>query len=829
MTSGSDRYAGIVVAGTTGMGKTRFSEEVAKALPSSRRIMFLRHGGVPRQRHALPPADHIAASSLETLAAATRSARPVVVVDDAHHLDSATARTLRDVAQRRSVDLLVTVTTELDHAPAILGPRKDSHLSRVDLRALDTDATRHLATNLLGDRLLHTAASHFAALAEGNPRLLCELVHAACEQGMIVAHPEGWDVTDGVPWSPALLDILSRMLRHLNADEVRALDLIAVAEPASLPVLETLTDTGSLVGLEERHLLRVVLPPVPRTAGTTVSQCPSVRLGLRLLGHFLRERMPELKRRALLRTWIDAYEREPPVGHDDRLRVLDWRLQAALPVGVQNLLEAAQLAYHMEDLKAAARFTECAWNQQQSLDTVAAHGRSLVALGDFASADRLLDATDPEPAVQDLRSRSLLLQGRFDDARPLIATMTGVQLQHHQAMAAYFQGRFADSLRLAEPLLAHGDPVVEREAGVFVMAALCHAGRPLDALRLHRRLADDDTAPDTCRAAFHVHSLDEVHALALADCGTLDEAQQILLHPGGAAVPGRHITVDARRGLALGMVLLERGRPRQALPHLTLTSTYDTGWDLWRQRALVYRALACAALPDRAAAARVADALPALGCSYFMAHHAVALGWSATAGARRAEAADLLAEAAALHRSRGAHGDVAILVHEMTRLGLARHTSPFWDISVQGPLLQARLDYGRAVAMKDPDLLHEAAGVFAACGTDLCAAEAYAELARLYAHSGNERRATAARLRATALAARCEGAVTPALQGLKEAQPLSSRESEIAVLVAQGLTDREIAERLTISVRTVGNHLYRIYRKLGVENRRALRGLQTWH
>ena len=48
---------------------------------------------------------------------------------------------------------------------------------------------------------------------------------------------------------------------------------------------------------------------------------------------------------------------------------------------------------------------------------------------------------------------------------------------------------------------------------------------------------------------------------------------------------------------------------------------------------------------------------------------------------------------------------------------------------------------------------------------------------------------------------------------------LTSREQEVALLVAQGLTNREISTRLGISERTAGNHVARILRKLGLRSR----------
>ena len=51
---------------------------------------------------------------------------------------------------------------------------------------------------------------------------------------------------------------------------------------------------------------------------------------------------------------------------------------------------------------------------------------------------------------------------------------------------------------------------------------------------------------------------------------------------------------------------------------------------------------------------------------------------------------------------------------------------------------------------------------------------------------------------------------------------LSAREIEIIQLVAEGLTNQEIADRLTISKRTVDNHVSNVFTKTGSKNRVAL-------
>jgi DNA-binding NarL/FixJ family response regulator/tetratricopeptide (TPR) repeat protein len=58
--------------------------------------------------------------------------------------------------------------------------------------------------------------------------------------------------------------------------------------------------------------------------------------------------------------------------------------------------------------------------------------------------------------------------------------------------------------------------------------------------------------------------------------------------------------------------------------------------------------------------------------------------------------------------------------------------------------------------------------------------------------------------------------------GDRDQHRLSDREAEVARLVAQGLSNAEVAERLFISSRTVATHLHHIYRRLELPSRAAL-------
>jgi DNA-binding NarL/FixJ family response regulator len=59
------------------------------------------------------------------------------------------------------------------------------------------------------------------------------------------------------------------------------------------------------------------------------------------------------------------------------------------------------------------------------------------------------------------------------------------------------------------------------------------------------------------------------------------------------------------------------------------------------------------------------------------------------------------------------------------------------------------------------------------------------------------------------------------------ASELTAQELQVARLAASGLSNREIGLQLLLSPRTVGAHLYRIFPKLGITSRAALRDALT--
>jgi DNA-binding CsgD family transcriptional regulator len=127
--------------------------------------------------------------------------------------------------------------------------------------------------------------------------------------------------------------------------------------------------------------------------------------------------------------------------------------------------------------------------------------------------------------------------------------------------------------------------------------------------------------------------------------------------------------------------------------------------------------------------------------------------------------------------------------------------------------------HARAAADRDPAGLLAVAERFASLGLNLFAAEAAANAFNRLRQTRSGRVVEAARTFAGLLDL-CEDPRTPGL--IINRTRLSPREHQIATLAAAGETSRDIAEKLYLSVRTIDNHLRRVYAKLDVSGRGEL-------
>ena len=143
---------------------------------------------------------------------------------------------------------------------------------------------------------------------------------------------------------------------------------------------------------------------------------------------------------------------------------------------------------------------------------------------------------------------------------------------------------------------------------------------------------------------------------------------------------------------------------------------------------------------------------------------------------------------------------------------------------VEGPRAQIAARFADALRAGDAAELVAVSGDLERMGDLVAAVDAAAHAALAYRRENLRGSALGCSTRADALAKRC-GASTPALRQASETLPLTPREREVVTLIGQGMSNRAVAERLTLSYRTVENHLHNAMTKTGTTNREELAAL----
>jgi ATP/maltotriose-dependent transcriptional regulator MalT len=199
-------------------------------------------------------------------------------------------------------------------------------------------------------------------------------------------------------------------------------------------------------------------------------------------------------------------------------------------------------------------------------------------------------------------------------------------------------------------------------------------------------------------------------------------------------------------------------------------------------------------------------------------------GWLAAAEGTVSLAVEKALDAAHLAAESGQHGFELLALHDAVRFGDRECIPRLLELTttVGGALSEAYRAHATAVVESRPDGVLEAAEHFERLGALLSAADAFADASTLYRAADNRRQAVDAAAQADRLAGMCGGIRTPALKIAANPLPISAREREIAELIAAGASNKQIAERLVLSVRTVEGHIYRACAKVGVGDRDAL-------
>jgi DNA-binding NarL/FixJ family response regulator len=844
---------GVVLVGAYGTGKTYLARQALDQLHGQAFVVQIRGSSTS---HAMSYGalssllceleEDLVSSPLAVLRGITQLLRGraggksiLVFVDNVQDLDELAAMVLTQLAANGTVQLVVTCQ-DLPKAPrGIVGLWKDGLLHRVDVRPFTQQDVLQWLGATLGGPVSQACSEVLYNASGGNPRFLEAILHEQLRAGTLVQSEGIWVLT-GRPleYSRSMTDTVFTALSSISAAEKLVTEVLALAGTLTLDHLISVSDPAAIDALQQRGYLTVVH-----------GDPSSVSLTNPLVANVIRKEVPAGRSRDLLAGVVACadFSVMPPSAE---LSLAAWAVDCGMPMEEGKALYAAGLANRAGNPALALRLIALLHDPAGQAAAVAERIRALIGLGELAKARGLaLDPAavadaplrrwvdimllrsallcsddgaeaDPRAPLDEVHARLKIEEAGSDpDAQVLLDMREELSLA--QAQVAVHDGRYREALSGLTRLVNEGRSTECRTlAGSLLAALLALTGRGAEATSLMRSVRVSRSEIDV---PLPVHTLPASALVGLLTAAST--AQDAATAGAGSSIfLAAHLATS--RELGTGVLDAYCGRSERALERLLPALSQLKQLDPDSTSALAAASIAYA----YALKGEIDLALEYLhvsqreqkrtsrwvlsACSYFQLLTSAELASKEKAIVRLFGLAD---EA----RSRHATALELMFLSAAVRLGSNGGTERLVAVAsnVQSTLGRQCEAFGTGILRRNSAMLLDVAREASAAGNVIFARDV-ARAALKIASDASDRNA----MRAAQQLIR-GGAPAPAGGG--HASPgdgqLTAREHEVASMAAAGVSNKDIAAKMHISVRTVEGHLYQIYGKLQVTSRAELR------
>ena len=829
------------MVGPAGVGKTVLARETARRF-ATRHPRALSHwiSATASARHVPFGAfSHLvqmpgASESVALLQSARaslcgESTQPVLIaVDDAHLLDNLSAALVHQLALTSAARLVITARSGEPVPDAITTLWKDAVIRRVDIEPFDRTQTTRLVELALGGPLETASANRIFTMSQGNPLYLRHLVEGAEQAGALRVVDGVWQLRGQTTLTRQLSELIESHLAGMTPAVRDVVDFLSVEEPLPVDVLSQLVSAQAVESAEKSGVV-------------TLSQRGHdlvVHSAHPLYTESVRASMGRMAARRLRTSLVAVLGTRTAEHVSDRLRLAALAIDSDLPPEVPDILTASWQAMQLGDLALGERLARGALSRSDGLPARLALAHSLSWQGRGRETDEALAPVDhtglseweltawtlPKAANQFWMLKDSERAVEFLQTMRARVTLPA-PLQTIDALAATFAMNSGDPRRSIDVATT----VLESTDADDLAIAWASSAAAISCARTGR-LADVEGLVQRCLQAQHpglvryAAGLGEVQTALVQ--GQIDTAEESARHYLGFAdfeQPGRAIGE-----VILGQVLIAKGDLGGAIGVLRQAGAAlrQTGYS-WGPMGLSHLAKALGQRGDAAGAQEVllkAEESHGMRSAIYTPELNLARAWTrASAGDVRGAVA-AARDAVAYAVRTGQRAQALLAHHDAVRLGDTQAVTGVGRIVAEldcglGPIV---LRHAQGVATRDGSLLDSVSADLALIGMNCAAADAVAQAAVAFELSGDRKRALGARARTAELRRLAGGAKTPALEAVLNPLPLSGRQREVALMVAAGLSNKAIAEKLTISVRTVETHVYHACTKLDVADRTML-------
>ncbi len=839
--------SGVVISGATGVGKSRFARAALAAV--AERGCEVRWVVGASSAHSIPLGAFTAwarsdavdtvqllRAVIESLTAAAAGVTVVVGIDDVHLLDDLSTFVVHQIVQRNAAKVIVTVRDGEPIPAAVQEIWKVGRFERLCLQPLSLDETAALLSGALAGPVDPDAAERLWTLTQGNVLYLQNIVEQEVSDGRIVQQRGRWRWTGDPVVPPSLVEMIETRIGTLPGPVGEVVDALAIGEPIELGALRRVTDADAVEEADIRGLITL----------ESVAGSVEVRVAHPLYGEVRRGRAAPTRLRRIRGLVVAALAASDDA---DDIRVVVRRatlsLDSDLTPDSALLLRAASGAVWLADLSLADRLAEAAIRAGAGPEANFVRAHALSWLGRGQEADAVLAAVDTAQLSDDGRARLAFLRasntlwalGDPAGARELIdeaslATRSAARCYIDAFLTVYWFATDQPHAAIkTSALLPLGDlPTVVGAEVAWVLAVLHgDSGRVTEAISAAD--AGHDVAARSLDAPQMRFNIVDAQISALLLSGGISDALALAERIRGqaASLPGAaqalSEAVAGRAALGAGQldhacVLLERAAETFA------ALGYGVGWGYRYQ---IPRAAALAMRGATQEAAAVLDAIgtvrrPFRSLDY---ERAMAQAWVAAGEGAVSEAIAYLLTAAEKAAAKGQFAAEVVCLQTAAQFGDRTVTPRLRELEaiVEGPRVGLAARFAEALRDGDAVELAELSGEFERMGDVVAAVDAAAHAALAYRRRQLRGSALECSTRAAVLAEQCGNAITPALAQASEPLPLTDREREIVMLIGEGLSNREVAARLTLSIRTVESHVYQAMAKTGTASRDELAAL----
>ncbi len=834
----AEGLVGVVIHGPPGHGKSRLAREALDAaadddaatlwVQATRSAAAVPLGAFAA---AIPP-DVRSDDPLELMQRAIVALRGlgegsplVVAVDDAQWLDPTSAALTLQLANSGTAFLLASVRSGEAVPDAIVSLWKDAGAPRIELGPLDAEETALLVDELAGGPVERTARQWAYESSAGNALYVRELVVGALDDGSLREVNGLWRLRGARPVATeSLTELIEARMGDLAATEQRAVGLLALGEPLRLGELAALTDPATLDALQDRGLIAV--------------DGAGVRLAHPLYGAAMRARMPALRGRELRLALVEAVGSRAELEPEDTVRLARWLDGAEEPIPTGLLIRAARASSEAGDPDFGAALAEQALAAGGGIEATLLLARAHTVRNRYESAAAVL--ADAEGTIGNQVDALAYLEQQRDVLHWGLGRTEALRAQLERAEGWWPDEAWGERLQPLRVLLGHfeefrtdndgGAEADDPDAEVRQLASLFYSGRTRAAHELALRIRPEPPV----RSIPGSLALVLWNRIALEDGEGWEELDRWMAAALESAVRLDDHATAGHAAYSLACLRTFAGRYLDAAPLLAEAEAQLERQDPLRMLAVVHAqaTLVAVARGDRdGAAAALARCQAMIGDSGPLVHQLPSVvraeAWAAHGEGEHRRAQERLLEVAGELDQRPVQA--AQLTYEALRAGAEPGpiAASLADLAARcdARLVATYVTHAETLHAGDGAALLASAEEMAAAGADRYGSEIAAQAAEAFVEEGRADSARRAAARSGELFAADQGGTRPPVEGLDGAAiELTKREAEIVALAAQGLANAEIAERLVLSVRTVESHLYRAMAKLGVDDRRDLRG-----